>query len=150
MKVWASGHSGIRVLFFALYLGSRLVLTVAPSGTCACWSRQCGRWADARCLSFVFRGPECHGFGCLLPDTHHLLEMALNYSNLDLSKIGTLTWRLEERRLDFFPSWDSKCKENRTFWINELFEAVGGLPIRSSFTKLNLFFELFGGKIFLR
>lgn len=52
---------------------------------------------------FALIGPECHGFGPLLLDTHHLLEIVLNYSNLDLSKIGTLKWRLEKRRLDFFP-----------------------------------------------
>lgn len=55
-----------------------------------------------------------------------------------------------EEEIGFFAPWDFKCKENRTFWINELFEAVGGLPICSSFTKLNLFSELSGGKLFLR
>lgn len=58
---------------------------------------------DAGRFLFALIGPECHGFGPLLPDTHHLLEMVLNYSNLDLSKIGTLKWRLEKRRLDFSP-----------------------------------------------
>lgn len=51
---------------------------------------------------FSFTGSEGRGFGPLLPHAHHLLEMVLDYSNLDLSKIGTLKWRLEERRLDFF------------------------------------------------
>lgn len=102
------------------------------------------------CFLFVLIGPECHAVGPLLLDAHHLLDVVLNYSDLDLSKIGTLKWRLEKRRLDFSSLRDFKCKENRTFWINELFEAVGGLPICSSFAKLNLFSELSGGKIFLR
>lgn len=57
---------------------------------------------------------------------------------------------IEEEEIGFFSPRDFKCKENRTFWINELFEAVGGLSICSSFTKLNLFSELSGGEIFLR
>lgn len=55
-----------------------------------------------------------------------------------------------EEEIGFFVFWDFKCKENRIFWINELFEVVGGFFICFSFIKLNLFFELFGGKIFLR
>lgn len=60
------------------------------------------RWEGAGCFVFALIVPECHGFGPLPLDTHHLLETVLNYSNLDLSKIGTLKWRLEKRRLDFF------------------------------------------------
>lgn len=58
---------------------------------------------EAGCFVFALIGPACHGFGPLLLVTHRLLEMILKYSNLDLSKIGTLKWRLEKRRLDFFP-----------------------------------------------
>lgn len=43
---------------------------------------------------------------------------------------------------------DFSCKENRTFWINELCEAVGGLPICSSFSKLSLFLNCMVGKCF--
>lgn len=58
------------------------------------------RWGGWQVFAVSINWPESHDFGPLLSDTHHLLEMALNYSTLDLSKIGTLKWRSEKRRLD--------------------------------------------------
>lgn len=71
-------------------------------------------------LSCALSGPECRGFGRVLPGTHHLLETALNYSELDLSKRGALTWRWEKRRVDvFFPPEILNARKI------ELFELMG-------------------------
>lgn len=67
------------------------------------------------CFLFVLIGPECRAVGPLLLDAHRLLDVVLNYSDLDLSKIGTLKWRLGKRRLGFSSLRDFKWKENRTF-----------------------------------
>lgn len=56
-----------------------------------------------RAHSVCSNWPRMPCFGPLAPDPQHLLEMVLNHSSLDLSKTGTLKWRLEKRRLDFFP-----------------------------------------------
>lgn len=101
-------------------------------------------------LFLCINWPRMPWFWPLLLDTPHLLEMVLNYSNLDLSKIATLKWRLEKRRLDFFPPEILNARKIELFELMNCLKQLGGLPICSTFTKLNLFSELSGGKILLR
>lgn len=106
---------------------------IAPSGSCLL-DEALQWWEGAGCFVFALIGPQCHGFGPLFFDTHHLLEMVLNYSNLNLSKIGTLKWRLRRGDWIFSPR-DFKCKENRTFELMNCLKRWGGLSICSSFYK---------------
>lgn len=101
--VWSPG-SRVGVLFFVLSVDARLspffsrpVLGSVPAGRGSVAGEGCGE------LSVGVNWPRVPWFWPLLLDTHHLLEMVLNYSNLDLSKIATLKWRLQKRRLDFPP-----------------------------------------------
>lgn len=85
---------------------------VAPSGIRACWGGRAeeeGCW----CSGFALTGAEGRGLGPLPLTPHRLPEVVLNYSHLDLSKMGTLKGRLEKRRLDFSPR-GFKCTEDGT------------------------------------
>lgn len=79
-------------------------------------------------LSVCVNWPRMPWLWPLLLDTHHLLEMALNYSNLDLSKIATLKWRLEKRRLDFFPSEILNARKIELFELMNCLKQWGVSP----------------------
>lgn len=106
--VLGSGHSGQWFEFFlvlVLSVGAHLTSCsrASPLGPGCESGSAVGEGHRAHCVLCALNGPQCHAFGPLLSDPQHLLEMVLNHSSLDLSKIGTLKWRLEKRRLDFFP-----------------------------------------------
>lgn len=128
MKMWGSGHSSTWVLSFALHLGSHLVLTVAPSGARACRSRQCSRtgcgtpFVCAQWSRMPWFWPRAPWYTPPARDGFELFRAGPQQKRRTYMEMG------EEESGCFFPSWDFKCKENRTFWINGLFEAVGVSP----------------------